>query len=367
LTRKTIIMKRNYVLLAAVVIAGACSCKKSGGGGNHQTGLSFSASTLSGNGTQGFVNGGGTIAEFNAPFGVAVDAHGNVYVADEGNNCIRKIAPDGTVSTLAGSGVAGYADGAGASAQFNAPDGVALDAQANVYVADVINECIRKITPAGMVTTVAGMPQQEGYADGPGATAQFAQPIGIAVDGQGNIFVGDNANEIVRKITPAGVVSTVAGSQGNNGFADGTGSAAMFDNLMGVAVDGQGNVFVADVNNNRIRKIASGGVVSTLAGQTMFGHADGTGSAAMFEGPAGVATDGQGNIYVADAGGECIRKITASAVVSTLAGDPLLAGFVEGVGSAAKFDNPTGVAIDGQGNIYVADNINNRIRKITAQ
>jgi NHL repeat len=361
-------MKKNYFLLAAIMITCTYSCKKSGGGGTPQTSLQYKVTTLAGNGTPGLVNGSGNIAEFNAPFGVAVDVHGNVYVADEGNNCIRKITPDGNVSTLAGSGVAGYADGTGAAAQFNGPDGVAVDVQSNVYVADVTNECIRKITPAGLVTTVAGMPQQEGYTDGPAATAQFAQPTGLVLDGQGNIYVADNANEVVRKISVSGMVSTLAGSPGNSGFADGTGSAALFDNLMGVAVNSEGNILVADVNNNRIRKITPAGVVSTLAGQTMEGHADGTGGAAQFAGPIGIASDDAGNTYVADATGECIRYIVPSGTVTTAAGDPLLQGYVDGIGAAAKFANPTGVAYGGSGTyIYVADNINNRIRKIAQQ
>jgi sugar lactone lactonase YvrE len=359
-------MKKKYYLLVAAMITGISSCKKSGGG-NPQTGLQYQVSTLAWNGAPGLVDGAGNAAEFNAPFGVAVDAHGNVYVADEGNNCIRKIAPDGTVSTLAGSGVAGYADGTGAAAQFNGPEGVALDIQANVYVADVNNECIRRITPSGVVTTIAGLPQQEGYVNGTGAVAQFAQPTGIAVDASGYIYVADNANEVVRRSGSGGTVFTLAGNPGTNGFADGIFMAALFDNLMGVAVDYQGNILVADVNNNRIRKVAQSGVVTTLAGQSMEGHADGTGGTAQFAGPTGICGDQSGNTYVADATGECIRLITPSGVVSTLAGDPLLQGYVDGIGSAAKFANPTGVAIAGAGGpIYVADNINNRIRKIVA-
>ena len=212
-----------------------------------------------------------------------------------------------------------------------------------------------------MVSTLAG--STSGYTDGTGTSAQFDYPIGVAVDGAGNVYVADGYNHRIRKITTSGVVSTLAGS-GTSGYTDGTGTSAQFDYPTGVAVDGAGNVYVADQVNHRIRKITTSGVVSTLAGSGTSGYTDGTGTSAQFSYPTGVAVDGAGNVYVADYDNHRIRKITASGVVSTLAGSGTY-GYTDGTGTSAKFYYPTGVAVDGAGNVYVADQYNHRIRKIT--
>ena len=316
-------------------------------------------STLAGSGTSGYTDGTGTSAQFKNPYGVAVDGAGNVYVADRYNHRIRKITTSGVVSTLAGSSQ-GYTDGTGTSAQFYNPTGVAVDGAGNVYVADLSNHRIRKITTSGVVSTLAG--STSGYADGTGTSAQFNNPSGVAVDGAGNVYVADLSNHRIRKITALGVVSTLAGS--TYGYADGTGTSASFDKPYGVAVDGAGNVYVADLYNHRIRKITASGVVSTLAGNGTYGYTDGTGTSAQFSYPKGIAVDGAGNVYVADQSNQRIRKITASGVVSTLAGNGTY-GYTDGTGTSAKFAYPTGIAVDGAGNVYVADESNHRIRKIT--
>ncbi len=318
-------------------------------------------------GISGSVNATGSDARFNDPFGVAVDSSGNVYVGDEGNNTIRKVTLAGVVTTLAGSaGVTGSANGTGSAARFNAPTGVAVDSSGNVYVADNGNDTIRMITPAGVVTNLAGLAQQAGSANGTNSTARFNTPFGVAVDGSGNVYVADTDNNEIRMITPAGVVTTFAGSSKAFGSVDGTGGAARFYEPYGVAVDGSGNVYVADYFNYEIRKVTPPGGVTTLAGSAaVFGNADATGSAARFDSPYGVATDTNGNVYVADTLNQTIRKVTPAGVVTTLAGLAATFGSADGTNSAARFYDPSGVAVDGFSNVYVADNGNDTIRMIT--
>jgi sugar lactone lactonase YvrE len=315
----------------------------------------------------GSADGTGPAASFQTPAGVATDSAGNVYVADFNNETIRKITPGGVVTTLAGAAeVMGSADGAGAAARFSVPSGVATDIAGNVYVADLGNNTIRKITPAGVVSTLAGTAGITGSADGTGAAASFSSPSAVAADGAGNVYVADSGNNTIRKITPAGVVSTLAGTAGVTGSADGTGAAASFSGPSGVAADGAGNVYVGDLANNTIRKITSVGVVTTLAGTPgIKGSADGTGATASFSAPSGVATDSTGNVYVADFDNDTIRKITPAGVVTTLAGTAGVTGSADGAGAAARFYSPAGVATDSANNVYVADEVNNIIRKIT--
>ncbi|MHB1045548.1 MAG: SMP-30/gluconolactonase/LRE family protein [Thermoanaerobaculia bacterium] len=318
-------------------------------------------STLAGNGTQGFADGPGASAMFSYPFGVAVDASGNVYVGDPGNQRIRKIDIAGNVSTLAGTGTQGFADGSGASAILSYPYGVAVDASGNVYFADTYNNRIRKIDTSGNVSTLAGTGTQ-GFADGPGASAMFTYPGGVAVDASGSVYVADSQNNRIRKIDTSGNVSTLAGN-GNRGLADGPGASAMFTYLYGVAVDASGNVYVADRDNGLIRKIDTSSNVSTLAGSGNWGFADGPGASARFANPWSVAVDASGNVYVGDSDNRRIRKIDTAGNVSTLAGSGTY-GFADGPGATARFTYPYGVAVDASGNVYVADVVSNRIRKI---
>ena len=254
--------------------------------------------TLAGSGEWGFSDGVGSNAKFYRVFGIAVDSSGNVYVADENNQRIRKITPSGVVFTLAGSSTRGSADGNGVAAQFSSPTSLAVDSSGNVYVTDSGNNRIRKITPYGYVTTLA-------------VSVGLSNPRGIAVDGNGNVYVADSGNSRICKITPEGVTSILAGS-GIKGFADGEGSVAEFHNIEQLAVDGSGNIYAADSANLRIRKITPQGFVSTLAGSGAVGHADGVGTSASFSGIQGVALDSLGNIFVSDSNNNIIRKITIS-------------------------------------------------------
>ena len=243
----------------------------------------------------------GTSASFWWPKSIALDINGNMFVADAGNNLIRKISPSGVVSTLAGNGTAAFADGSGTSALFYYPSGLSLDGAGNVYVADSGNNLIRKISTSGVVSTFAGS-GSAAFADGTGTSASFYFPSGLALDTSGNVYVADLFNKLVRKVTPNGTVSTFGPSFGGWEFAQ----------PRGVAVDRAGNVYVADSGNNRIAMISPSGVVSTLAGNGTGGFADGAGTSATFYYPTGIALDGVGNIYVADRDNNCIRKMSTS-------------------------------------------------------
>jgi hypothetical protein len=332
--------------------------------------------TLAGTaGMTGSTDGMGAAARFSNPIGVGTDGAANVYVGD--GSTIRKVTPSGAVTTLAGSPtVIGSADGTGDAAGFYSPSGVTTDSAGAVYVADTFNDIIRSITPAGVVTTMAGTAGMGGSMDGTGAAARFSIPTGVATDSAGNVYVADSGvrisnevylgNHVIRKITPAGVVTTLAGTAGMPGSADGNGAAARFNTPLGVAADSAGDVYVADTYNSTIRKITPAGVVTTLAGTAgTTGSTDGTGPAALFNNPYGVAVDVAGNVYVADTRNDIIRKITPAGAVTTLAGMAGMSGSTDGMGAAARFDSPSGVAADSAGNVYVADTNNSTIRKIT--
>jgi len=325
---------------------------------------SGSVTTIAGRaGRSSSADGQGTAARFEDPFSTAVDANGIVYVADSAAHVIRRITPDGMVTTYAGSpGAYGSADGTGAAARFYSPFGVAVDAAGNVYVADSLNHTVRKIAAGGIVTTLAGSAQSGGKADGAGTTARFDQPFGIAVDANGNVYVSDAIACTVRKITSAGVVSTLAGLAGTPGSADGPGNSARFTVPYGVAVDTTGSVFVIDHGNHTIRKVTADGVVTTLAGTAgSAGLVDGSGAAARFLYPSGIAVDRNGDIFVADTDNQVIRHITSSGEVTTIGG-AARTGSTDGVGTAARFFNPKGIAADAAGRIYIADRGNHTVR-----
>lgn len=316
-------------------------------------------STFAGS-TDGFQDGEGVAAKFGGIASIETDAEGNVYVCDGGNHRIRKITSSGLVSTLAGNGTMAYADGMGTLAAFTYPRGIEIDPAGNLYVADDGNSKIRKITPAGVVSFIAG--STLGFNDGPNASAKFYDPLGVVVNADGEIFVADMANNRIRKIA-SGEVSTFAGS-GAKTFADGQGIEASFSYPQDLAIDTEDNIYVADTENHRIRKITPSGLVSTLAGSTS-GFADAQGENAKFNFPLGIAVDAEGNVYVADSGNNRIRKITPSGEVSTVAGNS--AGAKDGPIAIAQLSFPYDVAVTNTGIIYVADTENERVRRIAIE
>ena len=269
----------------------------------------YSWSTFAGNTNgPGFIDGTGAAARFQYPRGMGADSSGNLYIADTNNHTIRKITPAGVATTLAGSPlVAGSTNGTGAAARFNYPNCVAVAPDGTIYVTQ--NHMVRKVTPAGVVTTLAGFSTTTGTTNGTGTSARFNLPFGIAVDPSGNIYVADSGNQTIRKITSAGVVTTLAGTVGAAGSTDGTGSAARFSNPMGLATDASGNVYVADFSNQTIRKITPAGVVTTVAGTVgQSGTVDGSLTTARLNYPEHLVTDSSGNLYVVEYA--AVRKAT---------------------------------------------------------
>ena len=319
-------------------------------------------------GVPGATNSSGGNARFDSPAAIALDFAGIRYVADTANHTIRKIAAGGAASTFAGgAGVSGAADATGGNARFNFPAGIAVDAAKNVYVADTGNHTIRKIISSGVVTTLAGSAGLTGFADATGAGARFNVPTGLAVDASGNVFVCDAGNHTIRKITTAGVVTTLAGSPGVSGTTNANGGNARFNSPNGIVLDAAGNLYIADSGNHAIRKITPASVVSTFVGLAgTSGNTDATGGSARFNTPKAITIDASGTFHVADSGNHTIRRITSAGVVSAVAGLAGASGAANGAGTTARFNNPTGVAATPDGfNVYVADTANHTIRRNT--
>jgi predicted outer membrane repeat protein len=328
--------------------------------------------TYAGTGAVGFTEGPRASALMGRPAGVAVDAAGNVFIADSGNNVIRMVGSDGRLVTIAGSGVYGISNGPGPLAQFAYPTSLAVGPDNNLYVADTFNHRIckitRPVTPGGLwtVSSLAGSALGEaGSANGNGTNARFNFPYGLDVDGSGNVYVADSGNHRIRKITPGGTVTLYAGSGTAGSSNNVSGLLARFNQPKGLVIEGA-NIYVADTGNHLLRKIvpdgANAGAVTTLAGSTM-GFTDGLASAAQFNGPSSLGTDDNGRLYVADEGNHSIRRVSIAGEVETEVGLGT-AGFVNGDKTIASFDSPTGVAIDADGNLLIADTDNNCVRRV---
>jgi sugar lactone lactonase YvrE len=327
----------------------------------------LTVTTIAGSGTGGFSDGTGASASFSAAWGIAGDGAGNYYVADVDNNRIRKVTSSGVVTTVAGSNsLVNNVDGPDSVATFEHPFGVALDNHGNIIVTNLGFNNIRMITPGGIVSTIAGdIHGNSGNINATGNSARFYAPLGIVTDANNNIFVADAQNRSIREITPAGVVTTFAGS-GAMGSTNGNGTAASFNDPYGLGIDASGNLYVADPGNNNIRKITPAGDVTTFAGNGTQASLDGPALSASFNGPIGIVADHSGNLYVTDEEGQQIRMITSDGVVVTLAGNGSKAS-VDGVGNFASFFYPLGITIDPDGTMYMIDNGTNLVRKMTVQ
>jgi DNA-binding beta-propeller fold protein YncE len=340
-------MKKYLIVLISVIVIADGSCKKD----KPVKPSKWKVTTIAGS-ERGFLNGPALSAKFSAPVDVAVTPDGEtIYVTDPENSRIRKIA-GGQVSTFAGTGVSGIVNGPGISAQFKYPYIMALDVNGNLYVSDFLVDNIRKISTTAEVTNFS-------YA---AAWSEIGAQSGIVIDAAGNVYIADSYNQSIRKINAAGMGITLAGSNAG-GFKDGNAAEAKFNQPSGIALDKQGNLYVADPYNFRIRKITPAGQVSTFAGNGVFGHADGSAGTAKFTFPVDIVIDSHDNLYVSD--GHRIRQITPQGDVSTIAGST--AGYVDGNGSTAKFNGEIGLAIDAHDNIYVADFGNSVIRKISME
>jgi sugar lactone lactonase YvrE len=329
--------------------------------------------SVAGNGTGGYAGDGGaaTLAELNLHIGIALDSSGNLYIGDQHDNRIRMVNASGIISTVAGNGAVGFSGdgGAATSAQLYLPTGVALDYSGNLYVADTGNNRIRKVSTSGIITTVAGN-GTEGYGgDGGAATsAQLSSPFAVTLDATRNLYITDKRNIRIRRVNTSGIITTVAGD-GTAGYGGDGGAAtsAQLHDPCGIAVDASGNLYIADNGNNRIRKVSTSGIISTVAGDGTPGHSGDGGAAtsAQLWGPVGLALDSSGNLYIAEELSNCIRKVTTSGIISTAAGNGT-GGYAGDGGAAtlAELNLPLGIALDASGNLYIAEEGNQRIRKV---
>ncbi len=322
----------------------------------------ITTSALAGALGPGFVNGTGSAALFNLPTYVVVLANGDALVSDASNHVIRRVTPAGVVTTFAGSGIGGWADGPAASAKFDAPAGLALDATGALIVADTNNQVIRRVSLAGNVTTLAGMVDEAGFTDGPVSIACFFAPSAVAVRSDGSILVADTNNHVIRRLVVGSMVTTVAGQPTSAGFVDGTGTAARLAFPRGIAMGTNGNAYICDTNNSAIRELTPANLVTTIAGNGTSGLVDGFGSAARLNRPRQISAHPDGTFYVADQMNHAVRQVSAGGAVATIAGTGA-AGSMNG--TTATFNNPWGVAARPDGTLVVGDSSNNLVRSIS--
>ncbi len=331
--------------------------------------------TIAGDGTDGFAGDGGPArnAQLYFPYGIVADTAGSVFIADSNNNRIRKISSTGLITTIAGNGFFAYSGdgGAGINAALNSPSSIAVDTVGNIFIADSYNHVVRKLTPDGSITTVAGNGTSGFSGDGDDAVlAQLNTPSGVAVDRDGNLYISDKYNNRVRKVNPAGVITTVVGTGHYGDSGDfGPGTDATMKYPAGLAMDNTGNLYIADQNNHRIRKLSKNGIITTVAGKGIAGYWGENSPAvnAMLNYPADVAIDSNGVIYIADYYNHRVRKVGTDGNITTIAGNGIQGYFGEDIpGTLSRLNFPAGVTVDQSGVLYIADKKNNRVRRINA-
>ena len=324
-------------------------------------------SVIAGTGTDGSPTAGpATSSQLNQPYGVALDASGNVYIADSENNVIERVAPSGTLSIIAGNGTAGPPTaGPATSSNLNGPSGVAVDSVGNVYIADAANHVIEKVTPSGTLSVIAGTGEQGSPTAGPATSSSFDYPTGVAVDASNNLYVADLFNNVVEKITPSGTLSIFAGTGTSGVPTAGKATSSQLSYPQGVAVDSVGNVYIADAANHVIEKVTPSGTLSIIAGNGTRGHPTaGPATSSNLNGPSGVAVDFAGNVVIADRDNNVVEKVTPSGTLSVIAGTGEPGSPTAGPATSSSFNYPTGVAVDASGNVYIADENNYLIEKV---
>lgn len=331
--------------------------------------------TIAGNGAAGYSGNGGaaTTAMLDSPTSVAVNALGNLYIDDQRNSCVRKIDQAGAISTFAGTGAIGYSGNGGpaSSARLGLNWGIAIDRDGNLYITDQFNYRIRKVTAGGIITTIAGT-GAPGYSgdNGPATLAAIDLPCGITVDNAGNIYFGDPNNICVRKIDPSGIITTFAGNRhpGYSGDGGPATNARLSNNIWGLAADNMGNVYICDAYNHCVRRVDASGIITTFAGNGSRGYSgdNGPANAAQLNTPEGLCVSPAGDVYICDYADNRIRKVDASGIITTIAGNGHQGYSGDGnLAIYAQLNHPTGIALDGTDNLYVADLGNVRIRKIS--
>jgi trimeric autotransporter adhesin len=328
--------------------------------------------TVAGNGYSGYGGDGGpaTSANLSLPNGLAVDSSGNLFIADSKINCIRKMSSSGIITTVAGNVSSGYSGDGGqaTSAQLNFPMGVAVDSSGNLFIADFLNNCIRKVSSSGIITTIAGNGVAGFSGDGgPASSSQLKNPSSVAIDSNGNILVSDNGNQRIREISTSGIITTIAGN-GSSGFSGdgGQASSAQLYNPVGIAPDSAGNLFIGDNSNNRIRKVDSSGIITTVAGNGSLGYSGdgGPATSAKINQPTGVSVDSTGNLFIADYGNGRIRKVSLTGIITTVAGNGTSGYSGDGGQATSAVITANGVMVDSAGSLYIAGPA--RIRKVSS-
>jgi uncharacterized protein (TIGR03437 family) len=371
-------------ICALVSYLGSCS---------QASGQSGTITTVAGNGSSGFSGDGGlaTSASFSYAYNVAVDSSGNLFIADTSNNRIRKVSASGIITTVAGNGnVDQFGNGTfsgdggpATSASLSRPFGIAVDALGNLFIADTDNHRIRKVSGSGIITTVAGSGATGqgggGFSGdgGPATSALLHYPGGVAVDAMGNLFIADSNNSRIRKVSASGVITTVAGNGVQGSSGDGGPAVSASLDVDGVAVDASGNLFITGARSNRIRKVSASGVITTVAGNgnDSFSGDGGPATSASLNGPLNSALDLSGNLFIADTSNNRIRMVSAGGIITTVAGNgPSCTGTTAcggfsgdgGPATSASLSEPAGVTVDASGNLFIADSVNGRIRKVSA-